>query len=185
NTARLLEAFTEQGKLPVPPTQIESRGLRLTFSKAAMQIVGSKISRPKDALRALLLSAEPPDYVALLVYAQSQKRLDAKLAALRSAIQKATGCATTLGYGPRYLHSTGQLHKGGPNTGVFLMIVADPAKDAEIPGEAYSFATLARAQALGDFEALAEHGRRAILVQVGEDAAAAVTELLALAGLDD
>jgi transaldolase/glucose-6-phosphate isomerase len=185
NTARLLEAFTEQGKLPVPPTQIESRGLRLTFSKAAMQIVGSKISRPKDALRALLLSAEPPDYVALLVYAQSQKRLDAKLAALRSAIQKATGCATTLGYGPRYLHSTGQLHKGGPNTGVFLMIVADPAKDVEIPGEAYSFATLARAQALGDFEALAEHGRRAILVQVGEDAAAAVTELLALAGLDD
>lgn len=185
NTSRLLDVFTKKGKLPTPPVQMESRGLTLSFSKAALKIVGSKISRPKDSLRALLLSAEPPDYIALLVYAHGQKRLDAQLASLRSAVQKATGCATTVGYGPRYLHSTGQLHKGGPDTGVFIMILAEPMKDAEIPGESYSFATLARAQALGDFEALEQHGRRAILVQVGTDATAAVKELMALAGIHD
>lgn len=185
NTARLLKHFEKEGNLPAPKPHIQQKGLQLTFSRSAMKIVGSKISRPKDALRALLLNAEPPDYIAVLAFVASQKRLDTKLATLRAAIQRATGCATTLGYGPRYLHSTGQLHKGGPNTGIFLMIVPENARDVAIPGENYSFGTLARAQALGDFQALDQRGRRAVLIQTGRDVAGAIEELLALAGFQD
>ncbi|MCX7625971.1 MAG: hypothetical protein N2Z21_07160, partial [Candidatus Sumerlaeaceae bacterium] len=185
NTARLLERFQKEGRLPSPTPHLEHKGLRLTFSRSAMKIVGSKISRPKDALRALLLQAEPPDYIAVLAFVASQKRVDAKLAALRGAIQKATGCATTMGYGPRYLHSTGQLHKGGPDTGIFVMIVPETARDIAIPGENYSFGTLACAQALGDFQALDQRGRRAVLIQTRGDVSAAVGELLALAGFQN
>jgi hypothetical protein len=74
--------------------------------------------------------------------------------------------ATTVGYGPRYLHSTGQLHKGGPNSGVFLEIVGDDPNDIKIPGEPFSFGVLKQAQALGDFQALRNHGRRVLRVQV-------------------
>jgi hypothetical protein len=76
--------------------------------------------------------------------------------------------ATTVGYGPRYLHSTGQLHKGGPNTGVFLQLVGDDPKDIPIPGQTFSFGVLKQAQALGDFQALRNHGRRVLRVQVRE-----------------
>jgi hypothetical protein len=98
-------------------------------------------------------------------------------------VQKATLCATTVGYGPRYLHSTGQLHKGGPDTGIFVMVVPDVDKDLPVPGEDYTFGTLARAQALGDFQALDEHGRKAVLVLTGTDASAGLDELMALAAL--
>jgi hypothetical protein len=73
--------------------------------------------------------------------------------------------ATTVGYGPRYLHSTGQLHKGGPNTGVFLQLVGDDPDDLPIPGEKFTFGVLKQAQALGDFQALRNHGRRVLRVQ--------------------
>jgi len=184
NTSRLLGEFVERHELPAPPVHVSTRGLELTFSQSATKVVGSKISRPRDALRALLLSAEPPDYIAFLVYGAMQKRVDLKIAALRAALQKATTCATTFGYAPRYLHSTGQLHKGGPNTGIFITIVPEPHADVPIPGEPYSFATLSRAQALGDFEALDQHGRRAVLVRCGRDVAAALDELRVLAGLE-
>jgi transaldolase/glucose-6-phosphate isomerase len=183
NTARLLKRFKEEGKLPTPKPQVESRGLHLVFSRAALKSVGAKISKPKDALRALLLATEPPNYVALLAYVHANKKIETKLAALRSAVQKATLCATTVGYGPRYLHSTGQLHKGGPDTGIFVMVVPDVDKDLPVPGEDYTFGTLARAQALGDFQALDEHGRKAVLVLTGTDASAGLDELMALAAL--
>ncbi len=183
NTARLLKVFQEKGVLPEPTVHVASRGLQLSFSAAARNVVGSKISRPKDALRALLLSASVPDYFGILVYAPTQKRLEAKISSFRSALLKGSSCATTFGYGPRYLHSTGQLHKGGPNTGIFIMIVPESKADVEIPGEPYSFSVLARAQAMGDFEALDAHGRRAILIRCGADVAAAVDELVALSGL--
>ncbi|MCS7010008.1 MAG: hypothetical protein NZL98_01385, partial [Anaerolineales bacterium] len=79
---------------------------------------------------------------------------------LRLRIRAHTGCATTVGFGPRFLHSTGQLHKGGPNTGLFLQITADPVEDVEIPNQGMTFGVLERAQALGDYEALAARGRR-------------------------
>ncbi|MER3421373.1 MAG: glucose-6-phosphate isomerase, partial [Chloroflexota bacterium] len=86
--------------------------------------------------------------------------------------------ATTLGYGPRYLHSTGQLHKGGPDTGVFLQLVSAPLRDADVPGMGYTFQTLKLAQALGDLEALETRGRRVLRLDVGADVDGALRRLL-------
>jgi hypothetical protein len=77
--------------------------------------------------------------------------------------------ATTLGYGPRFLHSTGQFHKGGPNSGLFLQLTADDLEDAPIPGAVYTFGIFKKAQALGDFKALQKHGRRAMRIHLGRD----------------
>jgi hypothetical protein len=85
--------------------------------------------------------------------------------------------ATTFGYGPRYLHSTGQLHKGGPNRGVFVQITADQRKDLDIPGQPYSFGTLVRAQALGDMESLLKHRRRVVRLHIRGDHAAGVEHI--------
>jgi hypothetical protein len=108
----------------------------------------------------------PGDYVALLAFIAPDAPHDTALNAIRLAIRDKYRVATTVGYGPRYLHSTGQLHKGGPNTGVFLQIVGDDPQDIAIPGERFSFGVLKQAQALGDFQALRNHGRRVLRVQV-------------------
>ena len=100
-----------------------------------------------------------------------------ELQAIRHAVRDTKRVATTLGYGPRFLHSTGQLHKGGPNTGVFLQITSDDAQDLSIPGQRYSFGTLKRFQAQGDFEVLAERGRRALRVHLGADVQAGLQTL--------
>ena len=103
--------------------------------------------------------ATPGDYVAILAYLPPLPEVEAELQRARAAWAAATGCATTLGFGPRYLHSTGQLHKGGPDTGRFLVITADPAADLPIPGAEYTFGRLQRAQAIGDVRALLARGR--------------------------
>ncbi len=132
-----------------------------------------------DDLRALLADARPPHYVAILGYLPPSSELEEAVAELRSAIRSATGAATTFGYGPRYLHSTGQLHKGGPPTGRFLQLVNAPARDAEIPGAGYSFGTLIASQAAGDLETLRAHGLPAQRVTVDGDPAEAVRALTA------
>jgi transaldolase/glucose-6-phosphate isomerase len=114
----------------------------------------------ENILQAFLNSARKVNYVAINAYLPRNSDIIAALEELRIAILLKTGCATTLGFGPRYLHSTGQLHKGGPDSGLFLQITAEPLKDIEIPAQGMSFATLERAQAIGDFEALAARGRR-------------------------
>jgi len=120
------------------------------------------------AIQALLGQVRPGDYVALLAFIAPDAKYDSALNAIRLAIRDKYRVATTVGYGPRYLHSTGQLHKGGPNTGVFLEIVGDDPKDIPIPGERFSFGVLKQAQALGDFQALRNHGRRVLRVQLQE-----------------
>jgi transaldolase / glucose-6-phosphate isomerase len=130
-----------------------------------------------DALRALLGDARPPHYVAIMGYLPTSDELDAAVASLREAIRAATGAATTFGYGPRFLHSTGQLHKGGPPTGRFLQLVAEPERDAEIPGAGYSFGTLIAAQAAGDLQTLRSRGLAAERVRLEGDPAAAVRAL--------
>ncbi|HWZ27304.1 MAG TPA: hypothetical protein VNX15_01995, partial [Gemmatimonadales bacterium] len=100
------------------------------------------------------------DYVAVLAYLPQTPANDARLAALAGLWTGATGCVVTTGYGPRYLHSTGQLHKGGPNTGLFLVVTADPDQDIEIPEMRTTFGKLERAQALGDIKALLAKARR-------------------------
>jgi len=121
-----------------------------------------------EALTQLLDSVRPGDYVGLLVWLTPSPALDDALQRIRAAITAATGAATTMGIGPRYLHSTGQYHKGGPDTGVFVVLTGDDATRTEIPGAGYSFSLLKRAQAVGDLQALAAHGRRVLRMHVGE-----------------
>jgi len=115
---------------------------------------------------ALRRAARPGDYVALLAYLPPRADVRERLERVRRAWAGATGCVTTLGFGPRYLHSTGQLHKGGPNTGLFLVVTGDTPDDLEIPGMGRTFGTLERAQAAGDVRALLGRGRRVAHVHV-------------------
>jgi hypothetical protein len=124
------------------------------------------------AIQALLGQLRPGDYLALLAFIPPSPEHDRALATIRIAIRDSYRVATTVGYGPRYLHSTGQLHKGGPNTGVFLQVVGDDPDDLPIPGERFSFGVLKQAQALGDFQALRNHGRRVLRVQARDVAPA-------------
>jgi transaldolase / glucose-6-phosphate isomerase len=112
----------------------------------------------------LLTGIEPPRYVAIMGYLPYSPETDAAVARLRARIVREHGVATTFGYGPRFLHSTGQLHKGGPATGAFVQIVDEPATDLEIPGDPYTFGTLIRAQADGDLQTLRAHGLDAVRV---------------------
>jgi hypothetical protein len=116
------------------------------------------------SLDELLHGIEPPRYVAIMGYLPYSAETDAAVARLRARIVEEHGVATTFGYGPRFLHSTGQLHKGGAPNGAFVQIVDDPATDLEIPGEPYTFATLIRAQADGDLQTLRAHGLDAVRV---------------------
>ena len=155
-TRELLDAYTAQGRLPVPESQAAIEGARITLSHAAQEVIGDFPTSIGRLLR-------PGDYFSLLVYLPpDDSPLAAPLEHFRAAIAAKSGCATTLGYGPRYLHSTGQLHKGGPNSGVFFIVTATAAADLPIPGAPYSFGVLEMAQAAGDFKSLDRAGRRAI-----------------------
>jgi transaldolase/glucose-6-phosphate isomerase len=145
---------------------------------------GGALIEPDDAsddeLRELL-SAGPPAYVALLGYMAPSERVDRAVAELRSAIRDATHATTTFGYGPRYLHSTGQFHKGGPKTGRFLVLLHDGPDDVAIPSRPFGFKTLKNAQALGDLETLRAHGLPAEKLRLdgGADPADAIDALTA------
>jgi glucose-6-phosphate isomerase len=153
-TRRLLDQYTGEGRLPVaPPNRTTRDGVSLTLSSRARDL-----AHPEHVLGLL----HPGDYFALLAYLGPDPALLGVLQEFRLAVLARTGVATTLGYGPRYLHSTGQLHKGGANTGVFLIVTAEVAEDLPIPGQPFSFGTLELAQALGDFGALDATGRRAL-----------------------
>ena len=153
-TNRVLEGFERSGELPAIADAEEA------------------------ALRALLAGARPPSYVAIMGYVQPSPAFDAAVAELRAAIRDVTRATTTFGYGPRFLHSTGQFHKGGPKTGRFLQLIHDGPSDAEIPGAPYTFTTLKNAQAIGDLQTLRELGLPAERVRLqGEDAAGALRAL--------
>ena len=122
-----------------------------------------------DAITSQLQTIRPGDYVAFLTYIEEVPDVDRHLQEIRTAVRDHTNCATTIGYGPRFLHSTGQLHKGGPNSGVFFQIEAGDKVDLSIPGEPYTFGTLKQAQALGDFRALVSRGRRVVRIDLGDD----------------
>jgi transaldolase/glucose-6-phosphate isomerase len=133
------------------------------WEKDGLQIFSTtplKITDVHEALREFFNSARKGDYVAINAYLPRNEEMLAALEKLRKAIREKTDCATTVGFGPRFLHSTGQLHKGGPGSSLFLQITAEPVEDVEIPGQEMSFGKLERAQALGDYEALAARGRR-------------------------
>jgi len=131
----------------------------LTLTSAARDRLGA------DA-EAVLTLLHPGDYFALLAYVGPDPALFTELQALRRAVRDRAHVATMFGYGPRYLHSTGQLHKGGPNSGVFVLVSATPEIDVPIPEQPFSFATLELAQANGDFSSLDAAGRRAVHVHL-------------------
>jgi transaldolase / glucose-6-phosphate isomerase len=133
-------------------------------------------------LREHIDAAKEGDYIALLAYVTPDAANHDALQRLRVAIRDSTRRATQLGFGPRYMHSTGQLHKGGPNTGVFVEITCDDAVDVSIPGQPYTFSVLKQAQALGDLESLRAHQRRVIRVHVGGDVVAGVERLTEAVG---
>jgi glucose-6-phosphate isomerase len=126
-----------------------------------------------DDLGPLLQQVRPGDYLAIQAYLPRNKETERRLHAARMRLRDRFNVATTLGFGPRFLHSTGQLHKGGPNTGVFIQIVEPPDEDAPIPGEPYTFGQLIAAQALGDLQSLRGHGRRVARVRLADLGAAA------------
>lgn len=160
-TSTLLDQYKTSGRLPVgDPNQTLDSGVTLTLSASARAPLGGLGA---DALLTLL---KPGDYFSLLAYLGPALDLADELRALRLDVRDRTRAATMFGYGPRYLHSTGQLHKGGPNTGVFVLISAMPDQDVAIPGQPFSFGTLELAQALGDFSSLDAAGRRALHVHL-------------------
>jgi transaldolase/glucose-6-phosphate isomerase len=129
------------------------------------------------AVNQLVASVKPGDYISLQAYLDPTPGASSDLQQIRTKLRDRTKAATTLGFGPRFLHSTGQLHKGGPNTGVFLQIVDEPAEELPVPETNYSFAQLIRAQAEGDYQALKQRGRRVLRVQLGPDPAAGLWQL--------
>ncbi len=173
-TKALLEQFTKEGKLPA---QVRLAGDNSLTIYGADSGASGKIISVADAIREHLRTVKPGDYVALLAYLEETSEVEAALQKVRASIRQKTRAATTVGYGPRFLHSTGQLHKGGPDSGVFIQLTAPDTTDFPIPGEPYTFSTLKDAQALGDFQSLVAHGRRAIRVDLGKNIVAGLEEL--------
>ncbi|HCA47875.1 MAG TPA: glucose-6-phosphate isomerase [Armatimonadetes bacterium] len=156
-TKAALEQFIQSGKLPKQDADVVEGSI----------LHGSV----RGAVRHLLNSTKPRDYVAIMGYLHHTEAVRDAIARIRVAIAAEKGVATTFGYGPRFLHSTGQLHKGGPDSGVFLQLTEAADQRVEIPGAPYDFATLKDAQAAGDLAVLQERGRRVMRVDLGDDAA--------------
>ena len=136
-----------------------------------LQILASgddPLVEPAGSVEELFAQAQPGDYVCLQAFVNPTAQTEAKLAALAERARQATGCVVTHGFGPRYLHSTGQLHKGGPPTGLYLQVVDDIGAELAIPGRPFGFGTLIRAQAAGDFALLQERGRRVARIHLEE-----------------
>jgi hypothetical protein len=132
---------------------------------------------PTPALNDVLATLRPGDYLALLAYLPRNGAIETPLQALRLDLRERHLVATTLGFGPRYLHSTGQLHKGGPNSGVFVLLTGDSLGDADIPGRDFSFGRLHHAQALGDLQSLLGAGRRVAHLHLTGDLVGAIETL--------
>ncbi len=164
-TAAMISEFSRSGCLPEPAPIWEADGI-CVYGHAfpGMERAGTIA----DVLRAFLEQGNPADFVAINAYLPRDDRNEYRLRRLRKKIGQMSGLATTLGFGPRFLHSTGQYHKGGPNKGLFIEITTEPKRDLDIPGAPVSFKTLEQAQALGDLEALLARDRRAIRINIPE-----------------
>ena len=174
-TRKLTDAYAETGTLPPEAPFLEEDGIKLFTDPANQQALGK--GGLDAVIKAHLARAGKGDYVALLAYIDRKPAHMALLNTLRDKMRDARHVATCVGFGPRFLHSTGQTYKGGPNSGVFLQITSDDAKDLPVPGETYSFGTVKAAQARGDFDVLAERHRRALRVHLGADVEAGLARL--------
>ena len=168
-TRKLTDEFEKTGSLPKESPAFEDDGIKVFGDVKSKTLV--------DALRAHFATVKAGDYFALLAYVEMNDGHRDQLQAMREQVRDTKHVATCLGFGPRFLHSTGQAYKGGPNTGVFLQITADDAQDLAVPGQKYTFGIVKAAQARGDLAVLKERGRRALRIHLGADVQAGLKKL--------
>jgi glucose-6-phosphate isomerase len=177
-TRELTTAFEKTGSFPPEQPVAEQDGLELFTDKAnaeALQKGGGQ--SVGDLIRAHLDRIKAGDYFGLLAYIPMFPEYESRLEQVRKEIIEAKHVATVLGFGPRFLHSTGQAYKGGPNSGVFIQITCDEAQDLPVPEQKYTFGIVKAAQARGDFQVLADRHRRALRVHLGKDVSKGLDQL--------
>ena len=146
NTNRLLTTLEDEGVLPAEQPMFKSEGLTIYSSEAETSL--------DQALRDFFDNTKPDFYFAIMAYLEEQSVTEQLLQTIRRIVRDRLSIATTVGYGPRFLHSTGQLHKGGPDSALFLQLTADNEVDLEIPNAEYTFGMMKQAEALGDLQSL-------------------------------
>lgn len=181
-TRELTSAYEKTGSLPAEKPVVEDGGIKLfTDDKNAAELAKAASSDKSlvGYLKAHLGRIKAGDYFAVLGYIQMNAEHEQSLQALRHSVRDTKRVATCLGFGPRFLHSTGQAYKGGPNSGVFLQITCDDSVELPVPGQKYTFGIVKAAQARGDFQVLADRGRRALRVHLGSNLKAGLATLQA------
>lgn len=186
-TKKLTSEYESKGSLPPEQPIVEEAGFKLfTDEKNAADLAKAVATLPpldgalKNYLRAHLARLGAGDYFALLGYVEMNAEHEVLMHSLRMNVRDRKRVATVLGFGPRFLHSTGQAYKGGPNSGVFLQITCDDAQDLPVPGQKYTFGIVKAAQARGDFQVLADRKRRALRVHLDSNVNAGLTKLAEL-----
>jgi transaldolase/glucose-6-phosphate isomerase len=180
-TRKLTAEYEQTGQLPSEAPILEADGIKLFTDEknaGALKKATGKDQSLAGYLKAHIGRLGAGDYFALLGYLEMNDVNESQLQKMRQAIRDARHVATCLGFGPRFLHSTGQAYKGGPNSGVFLQLTCENASDLPVPGQKYTFGVVKAAQARGDFQVLAERGRRALRVHLGADVRSGLDTLL-------
>ena len=181
-TKKLTSQYEQTGSLPPEKPVVEDGAVKLFTDEKNAAELAKAVGGDKSVaayLRAHLGRIGAGDYFALLGYIQMNEEHEKQLQAVRHAVRDKKHVATCLGFGPRFLHSTGQAYKGGPNSGVFLQVTCDDALNLPVPEQKYTFGVVKAAQARGDFQVLAERGRRALRVHLGSDVNAGLATLAA------
>ena len=184
-TRRLTTQYEQTGKFPHETPIFQADGIQLFADEKNAEALQSALGADQSLagyLKAHLARLKAGDYFAVLAYIEMNDAHEESLQAIRHAVRDAKGVATCLGFGPRFLHSTGQAYKGGPNSGVFLQITCDDRADLPVPGQTYTFGVVKAAQARGDFDVLAERGRRALRVHLSADLEAGLRQLSSVVG---
>ncbi|UYZ57899.1 hypothetical protein [Hymenobacter latericus] len=174
-TDRLMKVVQEQGKLP----QTEEPKVQENGVTYYTKVSGANAA---ELLKAFFGQAKTGDFLNIQAYLTETPALNESLQQLRAQVQQERRIATTSGYGPRFLHSTGQYHKGGPDTGLFVQFTVDHPQDLQLPGRSYTFGTFKNAQAQGDLEALQSYNRRTLRIHLGNDAEQGLRTVLAAMG---
>ncbi len=178
-TRKLTDEYTQTGKLAAYEPILDFKGIKLYADETYGLTLKTTASTPTltDYLKAHIAQIKPHDYFATLAFIQNNEEHEELIQRFRMMVRDKEAVATCLGFGPRFLHSTGQDYKGGPNTGVFLQITADHATDLAIPNAKYTFGVVIDAQAAGDLAVLQQRGRRALRVHLGADVTKGLNQL--------
>lgn len=179
-TRKLTSEYEKTGSLPSEKPIFEENGIKLFTDEKNKTSLVKVVGRDESLvgfLRAHLNQLRAGDYFALLAYIEMNEAHEEELQAMRHAVRNRKHVATCLGFGPRFLHSTGQAYKGGPNTGVFLQITCDDVADLPVPGQRYTFGVVKAAQARGDFQVLTERNQRVLRIHIGTDLKAGLMRL--------